>query len=80
MALDKYPARRDLTDRECAKILGGPIGQLMDMTQGNEVRDAVRWWAGLTDEQWAELRKAGQTAAARALSSFVGTSLDPRSK
>lgn len=54
MALNTRPAREDLTDRECAKILGGTIGGLELMTRGNEVRDAVRWWANLSDEQWAD--------------------------
>jgi hypothetical protein len=51
--LDTHAARTDLTTRECAKILGGTIGNLETMTRGSEVRDAVRWWAGLSDQQWS---------------------------
>jgi hypothetical protein len=52
--LDSRAARTDLTDRECSKLLGGTIGGLMLMAGENEVRRAIRWWADLTDEQWAQ--------------------------
>lgn len=43
--LDSRPARTDLTDRECAKILGGLIGSLCLMTNVETVRSAVEHWA-----------------------------------
>lgn len=62
--LDQRPARNDLTSRECAKIVGGTIGVLLQMADASAVRDAVRWWAE-TDSAWAvgqamshELKKA----------------------
>jgi hypothetical protein len=48
--LDPRPARQ-LTSRECAKILGGVIGGLIDTAKPEDVRAAVRWWAE-TDEAW----------------------------
>lgn len=47
--------RSDLTDRDCTRILGGLLGALIPMTSAEEVRDAVRWWANLTDPQWDEV-------------------------
>lgn len=57
--LDPQAARDDLTDRECAKLLGATIGGLMLMAGENEVRRAVRWWAELSDEQWAQVVSEG---------------------
>ena len=51
--LDERPARV-LTDRECAKIIGGIIGCLVTMCGAATVRKAVRWWSD-TDEVWREL-------------------------
>lgn len=42
---------RELTNRECAKLLGGTIGALCEMSDAQTVRDAVRWWAE-KDEAW----------------------------
>jgi hypothetical protein len=64
MALDTRPAR-DLTARECAKILGGTIGCLESMTRGDEVREAIRWWANLSDDQWSTYFAALREAEAR---------------
>jgi len=44
--LDERPARNDLTDRECAKIIGALLGGLCQMVESVEtVRRAVKWWA-----------------------------------
>lgn len=51
--LDPHESRQ-LTDRECAKILGGTVGALLDMAPPSAVRNAVRWWAE-TDEAWAAM-------------------------
>jgi hypothetical protein len=53
--LDSRPAR-DLTDRECSKILGALIGGLMTMTTGKTVRDAIRWWAD-NDKAWEVMER-----------------------
>ena len=45
------PARRDLTLRECTKLLGAVIGGLLQLSELETVRDAVRWWAE-KDEAW----------------------------
>jgi hypothetical protein len=49
--LDSRPARTDLTDRECTKIIGGILGSLSQMTDLETLRGAVRWWAE-TDGAW----------------------------
>lgn len=36
---------RPLTKRECAKLLGGTIGCLVDMAPVEVVHEAVKWWA-----------------------------------
>lgn len=43
--LDERPARTDLTNREVAKILGGPIGALCQMATPTDVKQAIVWWA-----------------------------------
>lgn len=50
------PARTDLTDRECTKIIGALLGGLIQMTTENELRAAVRFWAE-TDKAWEFLRQ-----------------------
>ena len=52
MSLDTRPSRTDLTDRECANILGGLIGSLCNMADRDKVRAALRWWAE-TDRLWS---------------------------
>jgi len=54
--LSVLPAREDLTDRECAKILGSLIGGLVQMAPAENVRAAVRWWAE-TDEAWPAIEE-----------------------
>lgn len=56
--LDTHAARTDLTDRECAKLIGGTVGVLMQMANEETVRRGLRWWADLTDGQWAQLADA----------------------
>lgn len=43
--LDPREARKDLTDRECAKLIGGAIGCLLDMADRATVLRAIAWWA-----------------------------------
>lgn len=52
--LDSRPSRTDLTDRECAKILGGLIGSLCLMTTVETVRAAVEHWAE-NSEAWTAI-------------------------
>lgn len=53
--LDERPARHDLTSRECAKLLGGLIGGLVEMSSVEAVRDAMRFWVE-TEECWTALQ------------------------
>jgi hypothetical protein len=48
VALDPRPAR-ELTDRECCKLLGGTIGCLATMAPPDVVAAAVQWWADHQD-------------------------------
>ena len=57
MTLDPRPAR-ELTDRECGKILGAVLGGLITMSNTKTVRAAVRWWAD-NDLAW-EVMQANQ--------------------
>lgn len=43
--LSEYPARADLTSRECSKLIGSVIGGLFLMAPRAAIRDAVIWWA-----------------------------------
>ena len=65
MSLSPQPARTDLTDRECAKIIGGLIGSLCLMADRDQVRKAVQWWAE-QDAAWSSFPKTAQEAAALA--------------
>ena len=56
MSLNTKPARTDLTDRECTKIIGGLLGGLMEMADLDTLRAAVRWWAD-SDQSWEMLAK-----------------------
>jgi hypothetical protein len=49
--LTTTPAREDLTDRECTKIIGSLIGGLAQMATIEDLRNAVCWWAN-NDEAW----------------------------
>jgi hypothetical protein len=55
MTLDPRPTRRDLTDREVAKILGGMLGGLVHLADLETLRRALRWWAD-TNEAWDGIR------------------------
>ncbi len=52
--LSPVPIREDLTDRECAVLLGGALGGLVRMAGVPTLRRAVRWWAE-TDDAWIGL-------------------------
>jgi hypothetical protein len=39
----------DLTDRECAYIIGGLIGSLALMTDVETIRIALKWWVDNTN-------------------------------
>lgn len=66
MKLNEKPARFDLTDRECAKLLGGMIGSLLHMADANDVRAAVRWWAARKPETWREMGASARQIRAMA--------------
>ena len=53
--LDRRPAR-ELSDRECCKILGGLIGGLLTMTTVDTAKAAIRWWAD-NDAAWEPFRQ-----------------------
>jgi hypothetical protein len=55
MPLDPKPARTDLTDRECAKLIGGLIGTLGELAPLENIRAAVKWWAE-NEEPWKEIQ------------------------
>lgn len=67
--LNPQPPRRDLTDRECANILGGLIGSLCTMANPEQVKAAVKWWAE-TNAAWEMFRATASyppDAATRAI-------------
>jgi hypothetical protein len=56
MPLDTRPARKDLTDRECATLIGGLIGSLAQVAPIENIRRALQWW--LEHEQpWREIEE-----------------------
>jgi hypothetical protein len=57
------PIRHDMTDRECAGILGGLIAGLAQLAPIDQVRNALAWWAE-TDEPWAQIAQLRQIGAA----------------
>lgn len=60
--LDPRPARTDLTDRECARIIGGLLGSLRGVAvDGETLRRAVRWWAE-SDDAWTAIEKQQRVA------------------
>lgn len=54
--LDERPARCDLTDRECAKLLGGFLGGLIAQADVEAVKRAIDWWSR-NESAWATFRK-----------------------
>ena len=61
--LDTRSSRSNLTDRECASILGSIIGGLMQLSNATTIRIAVRWWAE-TDAAWLPLEQLKDVANA----------------
>lgn len=55
MSLSTKPARTDLTDRECTKIIGGLLGGLTHMADVETLQAAIRWWND-TPEAWEAFR------------------------
>lgn len=53
--LDPRPVRDDFTSAECAKILGGTIGALVDMASYEAVSEAIAFWSSATGQ--AKLRE-----------------------
>lgn len=49
--LDPRPVRDDFTSAECAKILGGTIGALVDMASFESVTEALAFWSGPTGQR-----------------------------
>ena len=45
LKLNPEPARKDLTLRECTKILGGTIGALCGMADKDTIEQALDWWS-----------------------------------
>lgn len=76
--LSSEPARTDLTDRECAKLLGSLIGGLCLMAPKDAVRAAVRWWAE-ADGVWPYLPKDTGAALSAAERGFADGSVHDRS-
>lgn len=72
MPLDKRPARKNLTSREIAKILGGLLGALLGMAALEDLQNAVGWWHD-TPEAWQGLKKAQQIVEDEA---FIQSFLD----
>ena len=62
--LDRRPARTDLTDRECSKLLGSLIGGLCLMADKETVRAAVLWW-GENDDAWRAMDLMGKAIAGK---------------
>lgn len=62
--LDPFAAREDMTDRECAKILGSLISGLTLMTPDiATVRRAVEWWASsISEPAWRQMEAHAQQA------------------
>lgn len=44
VSLNLAAARTDLTDRECAKVVGGVVGALVGMATPENVLRGLRWW------------------------------------
>lgn len=64
MKLNPQAARTDLTDRECAKIIGGLLGTLVQLAEPETVRKAVHWWAE-NDRAWAPMIEFAQLTKQR---------------
>lgn len=64
--IDTRTCRRDLTSRECANIIGGLLGSLhiQALADPTAVREAVRWWAARSDEEWKALADLARAQAA----------------
>ncbi len=54
-SLDARECRTDLTDREATRLLGGQIGALVQLSDIDTIRRAVRFWAE-QDGLWDSLR------------------------
>lgn len=67
--LDAREVRKDLTDRECAKLIGALLGGLVQLADTATVRKAIAWW-NENEAAWQvfEHLKAAKYEAARNLS------------
>lgn len=72
VTLSTAPARTDLTDRECAKLIGSFIGSLCDIAPVENVERALQWWAQ-HPEAWEYLRAS--MAAVKATADSVAASV-----
>jgi hypothetical protein len=70
--LDTRPARSDMTDRECAKLIGACLGWLVEMADVETVKRAVVWWAE-TDAAWDDLRLLKEHMAAAVAAAARGS-------
>ncbi len=51
LKLSPIPARTDLTDRECTRLIGGILETFAGMTDLTTLRRAIQWWAE-SDDAW----------------------------
>lgn len=69
--LTMEPARTDLSDREAAKLIGGLVGVLLQMSDERTVRAALRWWADMSDDEWKVIRSCMTNVAGMAVGSVA---------
>lgn len=63
--LDERPARKNLTSREAAKLLGATLGGLLEVSDRQTVQTALKWWAEQGDEAWDYLENLMNDAEAK---------------
>lgn len=63
--LDPRPARTDLTDRECTKLICGLLGSMSLMAEVETLRESLRWLVE-TEDIWFSF-KAQRAAILSAL-------------
>jgi hypothetical protein len=74
--LNSNPSRGDLTDRECAAMLGSVIGGLINLSDVEAIRNAVRWWAE-TDAAWRPMQNLKDMLATATSCAGCDTPCDP---
>lgn len=67
------PLQRGLTDGECAKLIGGTVGSLLNVAHTGDIKRALLWWAeninaiDVMAGQMPEMQELGNAAAAKIL-------------